>query len=419
MNIQTLLEKIQETWIHRVSHDLARGVGVRENFQKELSRFFNLLEQAVLTGDPSWIDPILFDWSKAPTESDLADGQYSLSTMVSRASAFTFEVAKEKLSPEESLELLSSTSAVFSYALIKTAQHEFDTRIAHTTNELTSAQEKLKKLDRSKSNFISVAAHELKTPLTLIEGFSGMMTDSIDKNNKNMVQLLNGIQNGVTRLHEIVDNMIDVSLIDNSLLSLNLQPLWLGQILGLLQDELQYILDTRKLNLEIISFEGSKQQIFADPERIYQALRNVLTNAIKYTPDEGNIVIDGRILPGFLEVTIADTGIGISLEDQIGIFEKFSQLGETSKHSSSKTNFKGGGPGLGLPIARGIIEAHGGNIWVESDGYDEITCPGATFHILLPDRSEATDPKVGKLFNIEPVTPTNDPSPQDEAKTKI
>ena len=414
MNIQTLLETIQDAWVHRVTHDLARGAGVRENVKKELSRFFNLLEQAVLTGDPSWIDPVLFDWSRTPTESDLADGQYSLSTMVSRANAITFEVAKERLSPEESLELLSLTSAIFSYALSKAAQYEFDTRISHATNELRSAQEKLEKLDRSKSNFISVAAHELKTPLTLIEGYSGMMKDLLAVDNKNTAQLLEGIQNGVTRLHEIVDDMIDVSLIDNSLLSLNFQPLWLGQILGLLQGELQYICDTRKLNLEIASFKGSEQQIFADPERIYQALRNILTNAIKFTPDGGKIAVDGRKMPGFLEITVTDTGIGISLEDQMGIFDKFSQLGETSKHSSSKTNFKGGGPGLGLPIASGIIEAHGGNIWVESEGCDEIICPGATFHILLPDRSEATDPNVARLFNGETHPTTNDLSPQDE-----
>jgi len=416
MNIQTLLEKIQDAWIHRVSNDLARGAGVRENLKKELSRFFNLLEQAVLTDDPSWIDPILFDWSRTPTESDLAQGQYSLSTMVSRANALTIEVAKDNLSPEESLELLSITSAVFSYALSKAAQFEFDTRISHATNELESVQEKLEKLDRSKSNFISVAAHELKTPLTLIEGYSGMISDLLDVNNKNVEQLLEGIQSGVSRLHEIVDDMIDVSLIDNSLLSLNLQPLWLGQTLGLLQAELKKTCDTRNLNLKIISFDGSEKLIFADPERIYQALRNVLTNAIKFTPDGGNITIGGRILPGFVEITVTDTGIGISLEDQIGIFDKFSQLGETSKHSSSKTNFKGGGPGLGLPIARGIIEAHGGNIWVESDGCDEVNCPGATFHILLPDRSEATDPNVAKLFSNEPLPPTADPSPMEKAE---
>lgn len=401
MNIQNLLEKIRVTWVHRVAHDLARGAGVRENFEKELNRFFNLLEQAILTGDPSWIDPILFDWANAPTESDLVEGQHNLSTLVARANALTFDVAKENLSPEESLELLSATSAIYSYALSKAAHYESDTRVSYMANELASIQEKLEQLDRSKSSFISVAAHELKTPLTLIEGDSGMINDLLRGENEGAVQLLEGIQNGVHRLQEIVDDMIDVSLIDNSLLSLNFQPLWLGQTLDLLKNELKKVCDSRELKLDIRSFEGNDQLIFADPERIYQAFRNVLTNAIKYTPDGGEIIVDGRILPGFIEITVTDTGIGISLEDQIAIFEKFNQLGEAALHSSSKTSFKGGGPGLGLPITRGIIEAHGGTIWVDSEGCDEKTCPGSTFHILLPDRSEATDPKVAKLFGSE------------------
>jgi len=127
----------------------------------------------------------------------------------------------------------------------------------------------------------------------------------------------------------------------------------------------------------------------------------VVVNAIKFTPDEGTITIDGRVLPGFIETTISDTGIGISVEDQATIFEKFEQVGEISLHSSGKTKFKGGGPGLGLAIARGIIDAHGGAIWVESPGFDEEKCPGSTFHILLPLRSQASDPKLAKLFGTE------------------
>jgi signal transduction histidine kinase len=104
------------------------------------------------------------------------------------------------------------------------------------------------------------------------------------------------------------------------------------------------------------------------------------------------------MLPGFVEITITDTGIGISPKDQTGIFEKFGQLGRTDLHSSGKTKFKGGGPGLGLSITKGIIEAHGGTIWVESEGCDEVKLPGSTFHILLPTHAEPTDPRVAKLF---------------------
>jgi signal transduction histidine kinase len=138
--------------------------------------------------------------------------------------------------------------------------------------------------------------------------------------------------------------------------------------------------------------------IYGDSERIYQALYNVATNAIKYTPDEGTITINGRLLPGFVEIIISDSGIGISPEHQAVIFEKFGQLGRADLHSSGRTKFKGGGPGLGLPITRGIIEAHGGTIWVESEGYDEVKLNGSTFHILLPTRTEASDPRIAKLF---------------------
>ena len=245
-----------------------------------------------------------------------------------------------------------------------------------------------------------MAAHELKSPLTLIEGYTSMMRDASasPEADNNMDPLLHGVRTGIQRLRQIVDDMIDVSLIDNNMLSLNSQPLWLSHLLDLLQKNLGEIMRERKLKLEIKKFPGSQEWLYADPERLYQAFLNLLTNAIKYTPDGGSISVGGRTLPGFVEVTITDSGIGISPDDQAIIFEKFGQLGRADLHSSSKVKFKGGGPGLGLSITRGIIEAHGGTIWVESEGYDEKQCPGSTFHILLPTRTEPTNPVMVKFF---------------------
>jgi signal transduction histidine kinase len=173
--------------------------------------------------------------------------------------------------------------------------------------------------------------------------------------------------------------------------------------MNLLKGEVSQSILVRKQSLEIKKFPGIDTWIYADPERLYQALNNVLANAIKYTPDHGRIVVDGRSLPGFIEITVKDTGIGVAPENTSSIFEKFAQLGRPDLHSSGKTKFKGGGPGLGLSIARGIIEAHGGTIWVESEGYDEKKFPGSTFHILIPIRTEADDPKIVKLFPREAV----------------
>jgi signal transduction histidine kinase len=400
MTIQELLSKIRQPWIQRVSQTLARGSGVRESFEGQLIRFLDLVEQAALTGDNAWVDPILKDWAMASTETDLERGQYQVADVMNRIIGLTIEVAREALNEPEALELIAAVLPVYTYALESVTRYEMEARIDHITSEMEDIHKNMEQLDRSKSNFISVAAHELKTPLTLIEGYSAMMTDAAAKSRRDgMDELLDGVRTGILRLRQIVDDMIDVSLIDNDLLSLNLQPVRLSQVLELLRIELDESINERKQVLDIQEFEGAKTWIYADPERIHQAIRNVLVNAIKFTPDGGNIKVDGRVLPGFIEVTITDTGIGISAEDQSLIFVKFGQLGRAELHSSGKTKFKGGGPGLGLAIARGIVEAHGGSIWAESKGYDEKALLGSTFHVLLPSRSEPKDPRFTKLFD--------------------
>jgi signal transduction histidine kinase len=193
--------------------------------------------------------------------------------------------------------------------------------------------------------------------------------------------------------------MIDVSLIDNKLLSLHYQPFWLNRLLEVILREFETSVMERHHTVQVQSFPGIDELNFGDEERLFQAFRNLISNAIKYTPDGGKITIEGRKLPGFIEVIISDTGIGIDPKDQTNIFEKFAQVGSTTLHSSGKTKFKGGGPGLGLPITKGILEAHGGTIWVESPGHDEVHCPGSSFHVLLPIYASPPDDRAAKLFS--------------------
>ena len=394
------LAKIRQNWLTTISHRLARGEGVRESFLGQLDRFYDLLQQAVETGDPAWLDPILSEWSEALTQSELEDRENSLPPILEQLLSLTYEISRQELTGEDALELTGVLIPVFTHAFDYATRRETDYRIDHITRELAKAQDTLERLDRSKSDFISIAAHELKTPLTLIEGYMAMLREQIDGKVQGDATpiLLNGIDNGARRLREIVDDMIDVSLIDNNLLSIQFQPIWINRVLNVIVNEFEETLRSRKQNLSIRSFPGSNEMTFGDDERLYQAFRNVINNAIKFTPDGGKIKIEGRKLPGFVEVIIADTGIGIDPEDHLRIFEKFGRVGSVSLHSSGKTKFKGAGPGLGLPITKGIIEAHGGAIWVESDGYDEVKCPGTTFHILLPLYKEPPDDKVAKLF---------------------
>ncbi|HMZ06818.1 MAG TPA: HAMP domain-containing sensor histidine kinase [Anaerolineales bacterium] len=403
MAVQTSLKKIRNIWVERISRELATGEGVRTGFTEQLERFYDLLEQTIVTGDMAWLDPILYDWGRSPTETNLEQADYFVSFVLNRMIALTIEIARDHLKSKDAVDLLAAVTPILAHSLSVVIRYEMETRVAHISNELGKVQEKLQILDQNKSKFISVAAHELKTPLTLIEGYASMMADMVQNSEQaQMKNYLSGVNTGILRLRDIIDDMIDVSLIDNNLLILNIQPLWISHLLNLLRYEFKKVIDERKQTLDIHEFEGSELMIYGDSERLYQALHNVVANAIKYTPDNGTIYIKGRLLPGFVEITVKDTGIGISLENQTLIFDKFNQLGRTDLHSSGKTKFKGGGPGLGLSIARGIIEAHSGTIWVESDGYDEVKLPGSTFHILLPTRTEPSNPVMIKFFgNLE------------------
>jgi signal transduction histidine kinase len=192
--------------------------------------------------------------------------------------------------------------------------------------------------------------------------------------------------------------MIDVSLIDLSLLELHYQPVWLHQLLTAVERIMQTTLEQRSMALDVRWESIPKQPTYGDQERLLQVLHKVVMNAVKYTPDGGRVTIAARVLPGFVDIMVADTGIGIAPSDLPHIFDTFSGLGDTALHSSGKTKFKGGGPGLGLSIAKGIIEAHGGTIWAESDGYDEQAYPGSTFHIMIPMRAALPDDTMMRVW---------------------
>jgi hypothetical protein len=137
-----------------------------------------------------------------------------------------------------------------------------------------------------------------------------------------------------------------------------------------------------------------------------------LTNAIKFTPNNGQITVAARELPtrsaelpnGGVEIVVSDTGVGVDPASQDIIFSKFYQPGELSKHSTSKTRFKGSGAGLGLALSKGIVEAHGGRIWVESKGYDEVNFPGSKFHVVIPlsnSKNEEVTRRLGTEVNMQ------------------
>ena len=157
-------------------------------------------------------------------------------------------------------------------------------------------------------------------------------------------------------------------------------------VIGKVSTVFQTALQERNISLTTTGL-ADLPVLCADKDLLHKVFYHLIGNAIKYTPDGGSIMVSGRSIEGYtqgeIEVTVRDTGIGIAPENQELVFEKFYQTGEVLLHSSGKTKFKGGGPGLGLAIARGIVNAHRGRIWLESPGHDEVTFPGTTVFVRL------------------------------------
>jgi signal transduction histidine kinase len=200
---------------------------------------------------------------------------------------------------------------------------------------------------------------------------------------------MDGVIQGTNRLHQIVNSMLDVARLENQIITPHLESVALGPILRMVCKDYVEDLQERQIKLELDPNINSAPPLLADSELLKKALDNVIVNAIKFTPDGGSIFInahstqvDGR--GEFCEIRIRDTGIGIDPANHTIVFEKLYQLGKVELHSSGHTKFKGGGPGLGLAIAAGIVKSHKGNIWVESPGYDEEKLPGSTFIIQIP-----------------------------------
>jgi signal transduction histidine kinase len=263
---------------------------------------------------------------------------------------------------------------------------EMTEHLQQRTLELEKTNRILEQMDRTKMRFISVSAHELRTPLTVIQGYAQLVKMKSTENEE-FIRYTSGILDGASRMVEIINSMLDVSRIDTNQLEIIPKKILVELVMEKVRTVFQSAFEERNISFEETGLTDLPV-ICADKEQLYKVFYHVIGNAIKYTPDGGSVTVNGRIIEDAaqpeIEIAVRDTGIGIDPQNQQLVFEKFYQTGEVLLHSSGKTKFKGGGPGLGLAIARGIVNAHHGRIWLESPGYDETTNPGTTVFVRLP-----------------------------------
>jgi signal transduction histidine kinase len=227
-------------------------------------------------------------------------------------------------------------------------------------------QKKKEELNELKTKFSLITSHELRTPTAVIKGYVSLLLDKVlgeltDKQ-KSALDVMNRY---FRRLEEINENLTRLHSGKGMPHSEHVKEAAIESVIRTTADDMMPFIDKRKqkLSVEVVP---PIPEVMMDQGGIRQVLVNLLLNAIRFTPDSGTIVVRARESGNEIRVEVTDTGIGIPKEKLDTIFESFYEIQDTDKHSSGSIEFRSGGMGLGLTIAKRIVEAHGGKIWAES-----------------------------------------------------
>jgi K+-sensing histidine kinase KdpD len=227
-----------------------------------------------------------------------------------------------------------------------------------------------KQADQLRAEALAVLSHELRTSLGAIKGYcTALLVEEASWPKQKQHEFLLRIDEECKNLETMFDDLLDSSLIDAGQLALEFQPVRLERLAQEVADEMQLLAGAHAI---VLDFPTGFPLIDADPLRVKQVLRNIVNNAIKYSPNGGLVTIRGEVRPADLVVSIADQGIGIASEDLISLFEKYFRV-------KAPPEYQIPGTGLGLPVARALVEAHAGRIWAESKVGE-----GSNFSFSLP-----------------------------------
>lgn len=248
---------------------------------------------------------------------------------------------------------------------------------------LEAAYARLRDLDDLKTKFVAVTSHELRTPLAIITGLvDGLGSDRLEASRR--ARVLEAVQRSLDRLAELVARITDVAHLSATSVRYHRTPVALAAIVGAVAEELAPLFEQRRLAFAS-ALPADLPPALVDARRVGQVLSSLLLNAVRFTPDGGSVTVDALPPPDggrLLTVRVRDTGIGIPREELERIFEPFYEIAPADRHHSGTGQFGSSGLGLGLAIARRIVEGHGGSIRAQS-GLDRGE-PGSTFIFTLP-----------------------------------
>jgi signal transduction histidine kinase len=230
----------------------------------------------------------------------------------------------------------------------------------------------IQEANRLKTEFVSMVSHELRTPLTSIQGYAELLLEDKQISGDER-ESLTIVKKNTDRLLGLINDLLDLSRMEAGRLDLHRTSLDLARLIPEVAGSLRPLIEAKRQRLELDLGEALPA-VWADQDRVTQILTNLISNAHKYTLEEGNIMVAARQDDGFVRVDVSDTGIGVSPEDQTRLFTKFFRAHERSPQA-------GGGTGLGLVICRLLVELHGGRITVSS-----APGQGSTFSFTLPAR---------------------------------
>ncbi|MBN2422312.1 sensor histidine kinase [Candidatus Woesearchaeota archaeon] len=255
---------------------------------------------------------------------------------------------------------------------IEDYSRNLEQKVKERTKKLAEANAKLKELDKEKDEFISVAAHELKTPLTSIKGFAQLMdTDTVMKNRKKLKHYLELVNQNTIRLYNLILDIVDSSRMSLGKLKLECKEVDVNEIFKEVRETLTIVIKEKGIT-PVFFIDKNMPKIKADPQRLLQVIRNLIVNATHFTHEKGIITFKVYRKGKFVQFEVKDTGEGIPKDKQKNIFSRFYQ-------ADASLTRKVKGSGLGLSICKGFVELMKGRIWFESEEKK-----GTTFYFTVP-----------------------------------